>query len=149
MGALVWLAAGRIISIAFFTLLFMAAFTSCAGGLAVVLAPIRDEWRVPKWAAASIGVLVVTLLGIPSALSFTPVGLAIGDKPFLDVMDQITGSGVVILAGILGAALIAWRIPTSSLLEAMNSGSNHRWIITIGRYLPLGAALLLATTYLL
>jgi len=143
------MAAGRIISIAFFTLLFMAAFTSCAGGLAVVLAPIRDEWRVPKWAAASIGVLVVTLLGIPSALSFTPVGLAIGDKPFLDVMDQITGSGVVILAGILGAALIAWKIPTSSLLAAMNSSSNHWWIITIGRYLPLGAALLIATTYLL
>ena len=85
----------------FFILLFLAAFTSCTGGLAVVMAPIRDEFKVPKWVAASVGVAVVTLLGIPSALSFTSAGLELNGKPFLDFMDQVTGSGVVIVAGIL------------------------------------------------
>lgn len=115
------LAASRAISIVFFILLFLAAFTSCTGGLAVVMAPIRDEFRLPRWAAASIGVVLVTLLGIPSALSFSSVGLELNGKPFLDLMDQITGSGVVIIAGILGATLIAWLIPKTDLLQAMNS----------------------------
>ena len=133
------LAAGRAISIVFFSLLFLAAFTSCTGGLAVVLAPIRDEFRIPKWTAAAIGVVVVTVLGIPSALSFTSAGLELDGKPFLDLMDQIAGSGVVIVAGIMGAALIAWLIPKADLLASMNSRLPNNWIIYIGRFLPLGA----------
>ena len=140
---------GRFISVAFFILLFMAAFTSCTGGLAVVLAPIRDEFHFPRWVAAAIGVGIVTIVGIPSALSFTSLGLRIGDKPFLDVMDQIAGSGVVIVAGIIGASLIAWLIPRAGLLEAMNSHFSNGWIVAIGRYLPIGALLLILATLLL
>jgi NSS family neurotransmitter:Na+ symporter len=143
------LTGGRVISAAFFVLLFMAAFTSCTGGLAVVLAPIRDEFQIPKWVAALIGVMIVTAIGIPSALSFTSLGLTVGDKPFLDLMDQTTGSGVVIVAGIVGAALIAWFVPRTTLLDAMNSRLPNNWIIYIGRYLPIVAVLLLLATYLL
>ncbi|MDA0263634.1 MAG: sodium-dependent transporter [Chloroflexi bacterium] len=142
------LAGGRAISIVFFVLLFLAAFTSCTGGLAVVLAPIRDEFQTPRWAAAAIGVAFVTLLGIPSALSFTSVGLDINGKPFLDLMDQVTGSGVVIVAGILGAGLIAWGIAKADLLAAMNSRLSSEWIIYVGRFLPVGAVVLLLATYL-
>jgi NSS family neurotransmitter:Na+ symporter len=139
---------GRAISVVFFVLLFLAAFTSCTGGLAVVLAPIRDEFKLPRWAAASIGVAVVTLLGIPSALSFTSTGLEVNGKPFLDLMDQIAGSGVVIVAGILGAALIAWIIPKADLLAAMNSRLPNGWIIYLGRLLPIGAAAILLAALL-
>jgi len=143
------IAAGRAISIVFFTLLFFAAFTSCTGGMAVVMAPIRDEFQIPRWVAASIGVAAVTLVGIPSALSFTSVGLAVNGKPFLDMMDQVTGSGVVIFAGIMGAALIAWLIPKADLMETMNSRFSNLWIIIVGRFLPVGAALILIAAYLL
>lgn len=139
---------GRFISVAFFILLFMAAFTSCTGGLAVVMAPIRDEFHFPRWLAAAIGTGAITLLGIPSALSMTSLGLRIGNKPFLDAMDQITGSGVVIVAGIVGASLITWLIPRSGLLEAMNSHFSHGWIIEIGRYLPIGAVVLMLAVFL-
>jgi len=141
------LTGGRAISIVFFILLFLAAFTSCTGGLAVVMAPIRDEFKVPKWVAASVGVAVVTLLGIPSALSFTSAGLELNGKPFLDFMDQVTGSGVVIVAGILGASLIAWLIPKADLMEAMNSRFSNPWVIFVGRFLPVGAAAVLLAAY--
>ncbi len=143
------LAAGRAISIVFFSLLFLAAFTSCTGGLAVVLAPIRDEFRIPRWAAAAVGVVVVTVLGVPSALSFTSVGLELNGKPFLDFMDEIAGSGVVIVAGIIGAALIAWFIPKADILRAMNSRFPNGWIIYFGRFLPVGAAALLLAAFIL
>ena len=148
---------GLFIGIAFYVLLFMAAFTSCVGGLAVILAPIRDEFRVSRRRAALIVVAIVTALGIPSALSFTSMGLTIGGKPFLDVMDQITGSGVVVAAGIVGAALIAWLLPKAHLFKAMNARSRRvgpitlspQWMISVGRYLPAAAAALLLVTYLL
>ena len=117
------LAAGRAISIVFLSLLFLSAFTSCTWGLAVVLGPIRDEFRIPKWTAAAIGVVVVTVLGIPSALNFTSAGLELDRRPFFDLIDQLAGSGVVIVAGIMGAALTAWPIPKADLLASMNSRS--------------------------
>jgi len=148
---------GLFIGIAFYILLFMAAFTSCVGGLAVILAPIRDEFRMSRARAALIVVTIVVALGIPSALSFTSVGLTVGGKPFLDVMDQITGSGVVITAGIVGATLIAWLFPKRRLLDAMNARSrrigpvtlSYQWMISIGRYLPAATVVLLLVTYLL
>ena len=148
---------GLFIGIAFYVLLFMAAFTSCVGGLAVILAPIRDEFRISQRRAALIVVAIVTALGIPSALSFTSMGLTIGGKPFLDVMDQVTGSGIVLAAGIVGATLIAWLLPKVGLLKAMNADSlrvgpitlSPQWVISVGRYLPAATVALLLVTYLL
>jgi NSS family neurotransmitter:Na+ symporter len=103
-----------------------------------------------------IAVAIVTALGLPSALSFTSMGLTIGGKPFLDVMDQVAGSGVVLVAGIVGAALIAWMLPGDSLVRAVNAPPRRlgpimfssRWIISVGRYVPLAAVALLLFTYL-
>jgi NSS family neurotransmitter:Na+ symporter len=147
---------GQFIGIAFYILLFVAAFTSCVGGMAVALAPIRDEFRISRKRAALIVTVITAALGVPSALSFTSVGLTIGGKPFLDVIDQIAGSGVVVVAGIAGAALIAWLLPKTQILNAINAPSRRlgpitlspRWIISVGRYLPAAAAGLLLLTYL-
>jgi NSS family neurotransmitter:Na+ symporter len=100
--------------------------------------------------------IIVTALGIPSALSFTSVGLTVGGKPFLDMMDQIAGSGVVVVAGIIGASLIAWLLPRDRFIRAINAPPRHLgpisfssgWIISIGRYLPPAAVGLLLLTYL-
>ncbi len=150
------LPAGQFIGIAFYILLFVAAFTSCVGGMAVALAPVRDEFRMSRRRAATVVTVLVTALGIPSALSFTSVGLTIGGTPFLDVMDRVTGSGVVVVAGIVGATLIAWLLPKSRLLYAIRARERRlgpitfspSWIILIGRYLPGAAAALLLITYL-
>lgn len=149
--------AGGLIGIAFYMLLALAAFTSCVGGIAVAMAPLQDEFNISKRKAAFIVVAVVTLLGIPSALSFTSLGLTIGDKPFLDIVDQLTGSGVIVVAGIAGAALITWMLPKDSLIDSINSQDrkigpvvfSSNWIIQIGRYLPPAAVLLVLIMFLL
>ena len=150
------LTGGLFIGIAFYVLLFVAAFTSCVGGLAPVLAPVRDEFHMSRGWAALVVVAVVVALGIPSALSFTSVGLNVGGRPFLDVIDQAAGSGVVLVAGIVGAALIAWRLPRRRLLAAINNHKQPAWLITlsenwfilVGRYLLIAAVALLLVTYL-
>ncbi|MGI2335635.1 MAG: sodium-dependent transporter [Dehalogenimonas sp.] len=148
---------GLFIGIAFYMLLVLAAFTSCVGGISVAMAPLQDEFKMTKRKAAMVVTTVVMLLGIPSALSFTSLGLNIGDRPFLEVVDQLTGSGVIVAAGIAGAAFITWMLPKSSIIESINSPDKKlgplvfsaNWIIQIGRYLPVAAAALLLTMLLL
>ena len=149
------LSGGLFIGIAFYILLFVAAFTSCVGGLTVVLAPIRDEFHMSR--NRLVAIAIVTVLGIPSALSFTSLGLSISGEPFLDVLDHILGSGVVLVTGIIGASLIAWIIPENRLIDSINAPIksvgpftfSSRWIIMVGRFLPLAALGLFLFTYFL
>ncbi len=148
---------GQIVGIAFYLLLFVAAFTSCVGGMAAILAPMRDQLHMSRRKAAVAVTLLVTVLGIPSALSFTAVGLDVGGVPFLDVIDQLTGSGIVIVAGVAGAALISWMLPRKLLLEAINTPTRRLGpivisadiIIWVGRYLPIVATAVWLVTYLI
>ena len=151
------LSEGLAIGIAFYLLLFAAAFSSCVGGLVVVLAPIRDEFRIPQKKAAFIAVAITVALGIPSALSFCSCGLTVNGVPFLDFVDLATGSGVVIVAGIVGTAIIAWLLPRDELFGAMNAPARRfgpflysaGWMIQVGRYLPLAVLAILLLGWLL
>lgn len=147
---------GVIIGISFYLLLFAAAFSSCVGGLVVILAPIRDELHLPQKKAAFIAVAVTVVLGIPSALSFCGCGLLVNGIPFLDFIDLATGSGIVIVAGVAGTALIAWLLPRNELFDAMNAPVRRfgpalcsaGWMIGVGRYLPLAVLAILLLGWL-
>jgi neurotransmitter:Na+ symporter, NSS family len=133
---------GAILAILFFFLFFAAAFSSCLAGLKVVIAAVSEEFRLPYVRAVlSVGVLMI-FLGIPSALSFTPVELTIGDTPFLDFVDQFAGTNVVIASGVIGAGLFCWLVPRARIHESL--GAETKWwkwrIVVVGRTLPFIAA---------
>ncbi len=148
------LVGGKFLAVAFFGMLFVAAFSSCYSGLMVAMAPLRDQFRLSSAASAFITVGAATAIGIPSALSFTSADLSVWSKPVLDWMDQLAGSGIVVVVGFSGAALIAWRLPKISLAREMTSGSGRFGsstllpyiIIEIVRYLPAGALVLILIT---
>lgn len=141
----------------FFGLLFTAAFSSCYSVLLAAMEPLRAQRKLSAPRAALVVVLATTLLGVPSALSFTPLDLSIGGKPVLDWIDQVTGSGVVVVLGITGAALIAWRLPRAKLVAEMTAGVwrvgplrlSPYGLIEVGRYMPLAALIILIVSALL
>ena len=145
---------GRFLAPLFFGALFVAAFSSCYSILAVAVAPLRYElgFSEDKAALAVIGATVV--LGIPSALSFTPVDLSFSGRPFLEWADQIASSGVAVVVGFAGAALIAWRLPRPALAQEMVQGWRPagplrllpHGAIELGRYMPAVALAVLAVT---
>ena len=145
---------GRVLAPIFFGSLFVAAFSSSYSLLAVAVAPLRYELGLSDNSAALIATGTILALGIPSALSFTPVELSILGRPFLEWADQIVGSGVVVLAGFAGAALIAWMLPRRAMVEEMTSGWRQAGLmrllpygaIEVGRYLPVVALLVLVVT---
>ena len=148
------LTGGRVLAPFFFGSLFVAAFSSCYSILAVAVAPLRYELGLSENTAALITTGVTVALGIPSALSFTPVDLSFSGRPFLEWVDQITSSGIAVVVGFAGAALIAWMLPRRAMVEEMTSG----WwqagpirllpygAIELGRYMPAAALAVLAVT---
>ncbi len=144
------MAFGAPLAIAFFVLFFVAAFSSSLAGLKVILSAVAEEFRLRHVR----GVLLVSggllLLALPSALSFTPVDLRIGDQRVLDWIDQNVGGQLILFSGVLGAALLAWLLPPERLQSAL--GTDSRWWLrrmrTVGRWLPVAVGVWLALTLL-
>ncbi|MDZ7676098.1 MAG: sodium-dependent transporter [Acidimicrobiales bacterium] len=143
------IAGGDALAVGFFALLFVAGFTSCLGMAVVVMSAVRDETRMRTSRSAALTVGTVVAAGIPSALSFTDVGFDIGGQPFLDRVDQFTGSGVVVVLGLVGTAVLARGLPRRALAAAFSADTIRvgRWSIgprTLIRWatvLPLVAAM--------
>ncbi len=140
------MAGGAWLAMAFFFMFFSAAFSSCLAGLKVIIAAFADEFDLPNArAVAATGALMLGL-GLPSALSFSPVQLTVAGMPFLDFMDQFGGTNIVVASGVIGAGLLCWVLPPPKVVHAL--GAKSRWwswrIFVVGRSLPfLGAGLLI------
>ena len=151
------LAVGPVLAVVYFGLLFVAAFSTCYSTLAAALAPLRDELGFSPGKAALLLTGVTALLGLPSALSFTPAGFDLYGRPMLEWVDRLSGSGVVVALGIGGAALIAWRLPRPALVREMTTGNKPAMplhllpyaIIEAGKFMPAAAAALLTIAILL
>lgn len=129
---------GAYLAMLFFTLFFAAAFSSCLAGLKVLIAAVAEEFRQSNTQAVVWVCLLMLVLGLFSALSFTPLNLNINGEPVLDVIDRIAGGDVIIVSGIMGAALFCWFIPPQTIRGVL--GTENRWwewrIYLIGRFLP-------------
>ena len=129
---------GAWLAMAFFSLFFAAAFSSCLAGLKVIVAAFSEEFRMGDLRAVlAVGCLML-FLGVPSALSFSPVELTVMGMPFLDFMDQFGGTNVVVTSGVIGAGLFCWFVPRPKIAYAL--GAKSRWwefrIFVVGRSLP-------------
>lgn len=134
---------GAALGVVFFSLLFLAGFTSCLGAFVVIVSTARDELGLPARAATAIAVCGVVALGVPSALSFTDVSLEVGGEPFLDRVDQLTGSGIIVVLGMLGAAVLARRLPRRVLTAAFGADTVRFGQMRIGAGVVLGWAMVL------
>lgn len=136
---------GNLLAILFFSLFFAAAFSSCLAGLKVVVAAIEEEFRLKPATAVMITGGIMVVLGIPSALSFTPVQLSLAGMPFLDFMDQFGGTSVVIASGLIGAGMFSWFVPRQKIHDSLTQ-TTPLWesgIIMLGRAAPfIGAAII-------
>jgi NSS family neurotransmitter:Na+ symporter len=100
---------GYFFSILFFVLLTIAALTSSISLLQVVVSYFVDErgWRRQK--AVIVLASVISILGIPSALSFNVLAdVKIFDKNFFDVVDFIASNVLLPLGGLLISVFVAW-----------------------------------------
>jgi len=95
------LAFGRFFGGAFFLLLFIAALTSAVSILEVPVATLVDAYGVGRRRATAIASAAVTLIGLPSALSYTALKVELFGTPLLDLKDFVFGTVGLMAAGLI------------------------------------------------
>lgn len=105
--------AGMAVGAAFFFLLGIAALTSTISMLEVPVAWLVDEKKWPRRRAAWVVGTLAFVAGIPSALSvggtawLSQLSFA-GKTGFLDIIDQIFGTTIILLICLLSSIYVGW-----------------------------------------
>lgn len=118
--------AGQLVGCAFFLLLGIAALTSTISMLEVPVAWLVDE---KKWTRKKSAWLVggaAFVVGVPSALSvggvewLTKLHFA-GKTGFLDIMDQIFGTAIILLICLLASVYVGWSWGPKHAVDEMSA----------------------------
>jgi len=99
---------GRLVAVAFFGLLLFAAISSAVSLLEVGVAATTDATRLSRRGATAALTGGVFLAGIPSALSYSPVDLAVAARPVLDVVDDSVGTFALPVSALLIVVVFVW-----------------------------------------
>jgi NSS family neurotransmitter:Na+ symporter len=105
------LPAGRLFAVAFFVVLFFAAFTSSVSMLEVAVSSVQEAagWGRRKTVAVLTAILLFASL-VP-ALSFSAMNLSLSGIPVLDIMDETVGTLGLHLAAAILAIAFTWFLP--------------------------------------
>lgn len=126
-----------IIAPLFFFLLLLAGITSSISMLQVPVSSLQDSLNMTKNRAALFISLLVFAFGIPSALSYSSVKLAIEGLPFLDAIDSLFGTYGLAIAAALFAIAVTWFMDKKIIMYQANSNSRIKfpcWIFTLVKF---------------
>ncbi|CAG0989617.1 hypothetical protein METP2_02493 [Methanosarcinales archaeon] len=108
---------GFIIGAAFFLLLFFAALTSAVSMLEVPVSTLIDSYGFERKKSTLLVSIVILLVGLPSALSYTPLKLALFEMPLLDINDFAFGTIGIICAGLVLTIVAGWYLDHEVISE--------------------------------
>lgn len=114
--------AGMIFSAGFFLLLFIAALTSCISLFEVAVAFGIDHLGFERKKSTVIMAILITLLGIPSALSVGGHFPKICGMDCLDFFDYVTNNLIMPIGGILLTIFAGWVWTEGAKAELTNHG---------------------------
>ena len=138
---------GLVLGAMFFMLLFFAALTSAVSFLEVPVATLIDHYGMGRKKAAGIVSIIVVVLGLPPALSYTALKLGLFGTPLLDLFDLAFGTLGIITAGLVLTIIGAWFVKREDIL-AQIGGSNRiqeLFMVIVKYFIPLVLIVNLAT----
>jgi NSS family neurotransmitter:Na+ symporter len=130
---------GRVVAVGFFGLLFFAALSSAVSLLEVGVAAATNTTRLDRPRATLALTAGVFALGLPSALSYSPLRLAVAGRPVLDLVDESVGTFALPISALLVLFVFVWRADLDAVREELGS------LYPLVRYL-VPAVLALVTT---
>lgn len=126
---------GILFATAFFTLLFFAATTSAISMLEVGVSAVT--WRLgwSRMRVAALLTLLLAVIGLPSAMSYTGAEWTFMGTRVLDLMDETIGTLGLIVASVITALIFAWHTDRKVLgREIEGSGTLLAAIIFLCRF---------------
>jgi len=113
------IAYGRFLAVLFFLLLFFAALTSAIGMLEVGVSAFTDVFKLSRRKTSLILMLLIMLIGLPAALSYTSMNLSLGGVRVLDLMDDSLGTYGLLLTAFITAVVFAWFLDKRILIDEL------------------------------
>jgi hypothetical protein len=110
---------GRVVAVGFFGLLSFAALSSAVSLLEVGVAAATNTTRLGRRRATLLLIAGVFALGVPSALSYSPVRLAVAGRPVLDLIDESVGTFALPISALLVPFVFVWRADLDGVGEAL------------------------------
>ena len=117
---------GYILGVAFFALLCSAALTSAVSMLEVNVAAVMGQTGMSRRKASLLLTMALIALGLPSALSYSSIGLSFFGSRVLDLLDETVGTLGLPIAAFLVAMVFRWFMD-EHLLHSQVDLSN-RWM---------------------
>lgn len=109
---------GRIIGMIFFILVLFAALTSSISLVETIVAVLRENCNIKRWAACLIVFGVMLVLGILSSLGFGPLSsVQIGGKTILDIFDYAANSIIMPLVAIGTCVIAGFFVDVNILMD--------------------------------
>ncbi|MCB0308538.1 MAG: sodium-dependent transporter [Bdellovibrionales bacterium] len=135
---------GFVIAVFFYLALSVAALTSAISLLEAVTIGFKELFSLSRNKSLGLAVAAIFMLGLPSALSYSPVNLKIGEFPFLDAMDLFVSNVGLQVSVLVTAIIVAWQGSEYIQKELPSVFPSARAIIWIVRWIvPIAIAMLL------
>ena len=116
---------GGFFSGAFFMLLFLASLTSAISILEVVVTYAVDQLNWSRKKGTVLFSILITILGVPSALSQGAMELNVFGMSFLDAVDFFTNRIAMPVGGLLIAVFVGWFWHEKAKIEITNNGTRE------------------------
>ena len=109
---------GRIIGFIFFVLVLFAALTSSISLVEAIVAVLRENCHLKRWASCVIVFGIMLVLGILSSLGFGPLSfIRIGSKTILDIFDYAANSILMPIVAIVTCVIAGYFSDAESLMD--------------------------------
>jgi NSS family neurotransmitter:Na+ symporter len=115
---------GAAIVVLFFILLLIAGITSSVSLFQVPISAIEDTIGMGRNKVVLIVTLLVTVVGVFSALSYSPINLAVWDMPVFDFMDSVFGTYGITISAMMFVTIVSWFMDKKKLVEHIQLGSS-------------------------
>lgn len=122
---------GRIWSILFFFLLFIASLTSTISMAEIPIKFIIEQFRIKRWQATAVTAAIALALGVMCTLSFGPWGeLTVFGLNIFGLFDYVASNIILPLGGFIVAVYVGWFLDKKIIREQMTNFGSVKFPLT-------------------
>jgi len=111
--------AGPLFAFAFFLLLFFAGLTSAVSMLEVTVAPLISGKKRSRGRIALLLTILVCIIGLPAALSYSGTGMRLWGSKVLDLMDDTIGTLGLPITALFMSIVFTWKMDNRQVKNAI------------------------------
>lgn len=118
---------GSIWATLFFLLLFFASITSTISLSEIPITFLIDEYKISRVKAIAITAVLMTIIAVLSALSFSTLSdVKLLGRNLFDFLDFVGPNFFMLLGGLVTAIYVGWVLKKDVIHEQLTNGGKHR-----------------------